>query len=164
MAGLSAGSSFNWPVTWDTSNANVGVHIVTAAHTFSDDNLANDYLTTEVILTADAGTVRVHNIYMSLKKKGSLSDAETRITISNVNGAAVSGADVTVDWSKDELFASVFKTDTQTTDGGGGVTFHSGRVGSSGDIIYIGVTDVSKDGSDYVPDKNTKTIVFIEVP
>ena len=163
VAGLSAGSSFVWPVTWDTTNANLGEHIVTAAHTFSDDNSANNSLPTTVSLTADAGTVRIHDLGIFLKKKGNLSDAEARITISNVNGAAVSGAVVTVEWSKDN-FVSKFKTDTQTTDGGGRATFQSGRVGSSGDFIYIRVADVAKTGSDYVSDKNTKTDAMIEVP
>jgi len=167
IMGLAAGASETLTLTWDTSEASLAEHTLTASHDFADDNGSNDSLSATVTVTEPGTepTMHVASIEMSLstRKAGrnTFTNALATVTILDASNKPVQGATVYASWS-----GATSDSDSGLTDTQGKVTLESDAVknASSGTTFTFTVDNVVKSGWTYDPASNIESSDFIVVP
>ncbi len=103
--GLAAGASTTLTFSWDTTNASLGTHTLSASQDYADDNAANDTAQTSILVGSPPVGVTVQSITPDTIAAGSTEPAEitgsgfqagASVQFVNGSGPAPSAADVVV--------------------------------------------------------------------
>lgn len=145
---------------WDTTNASLGDHSLTATHDFRDDDATNDFKSTAVTVTEEAvgATMHVAGIGMSLGSRSAGPNrfvwAIAKVTIVDESGGPVEGATVNGHWQ-----GATTDSDSGTTGANGQVSLRSDSVKNppAGTRFTFVVDSVAKDGWTYDSSANVET-------
>ncbi len=159
-------TSYDWDFGDETTGSGVtathtystaGIYIVTLTVTDEGDLTGSD--TAKVTVTeAQALTMHVANIDMSLKKAGPNVEAIATVTVVDGDGAPVGGATVSGRWS-----GLTNDSDSGITGDNGTVSLHSNKVKNASGTFTFTVDNITKDGWTYDPDANEETSGSITV-
>jgi len=131
--GLSAGTSAILTFSWDTTNAGIGDHTLTASHDFSDADSNNDSGTTIVSIKETASTIHVGDLDGSTHVKGRSGkwEAFVAVTIHDENENTVAEATVSGTWN-----GAAGGTVSGVTGSDGTVTFSTGEMNSGSSVTF----------------------------
>jgi hypothetical protein len=117
IGGLAAGASTTVNFTWNTSGRSIGAHTLTATHSLSDDNGANNQASTTVQVSdpGSVSSIHVGDLDGFPQNGGNTWAATVEITVVDGAGTPVNGATVVGSWSLGGL-----NSNTCTTGEGGG--------------------------------------------
>jgi CARDB protein len=120
VSNLAAGATTTLTFSWNTTNASLSTHTLTASHDLTDDNGANNQAsTTSTVVTTPppTGLIHIGDLDVVLRtSNGSTWSATVEITVHDENHQPLNGATVTGTWNPGGLLVS----NTCTTGDGGG--------------------------------------------
>jgi hypothetical protein len=155
VAGLAVGATATLTFPWSTSTAtSTGVHTLTAAHGFTDENTSNDQrsTTTTVAVPGPAGTLHIGDLDGWNSDDGTTWSAIVEITVHDGNHQPVDGATVTGTWNRQGLNANTCTTAELGGDGTCIVLFPSLK--RSVRFVTYSVTGVTLSGVSYDATQN----------
>ncbi|MCF6158456.1 MAG: hypothetical protein E3K32_07760 [wastewater metagenome] len=148
---------------WDTTGASIGDHVLIAEAstvTGETDTTDNSLTTTVEVQEQPTGTaMHVSDITIDLKRRGSRYKALAKVTIVDQDNSNVAGAMVTGDWvlSSNDVDTYI-TTSSDTTNSSGVARLNTGWVkANTGDILYLTVKNVIKDGYSYDSTSNSES-------
>jgi CARDB protein len=149
--GLAAGASDTLSFAWNTTTASLGAHTLSASHTLSDDNAANNQATTTVTVNAPVTgpTAHVGDLDATAAFTGSRWAATIAITVHDENHNPLPGALVEGHWSVVGL-----GTPTCTSGADGTCTVSSPLLKRTVTSITFTVVTITSAGRTYVRTDN----------
>ncbi|HEX6316752.1 MAG TPA: CARDB domain-containing protein [Gemmatimonadaceae bacterium] len=115
IASLAVGATTTRTFTWNTGGRSIGAHTLTALHTFSDENAANDQASTVVTVNPQSTGMHVGNLTAIVTDGGTSWSAIVEIEVHDAAHNALNGATVVGSWTPPGL-----NSNTCTTGDGGG--------------------------------------------
>ncbi len=106
VAGLLAGATATLTFGWSTTGSSVGTHTLTASHSFTDDNAANNQASTSVPVNAPSTAMHVGDLDGFASDDGTTWSATVEITVHDANHNPLNGAEVRGVWSRNGLNAN----------------------------------------------------------
>ena len=146
--GTDSDGSDGWSTSWDTTTTSDGDHTVTAEATDTAGQTASDSVTVTVDNTTDSASgMHVGDLDGNSLNNGRTWTAEVTITVHDPDHNALSGADVSGDWSTGD-------TATCTTDSSGQCTVSLSGLRKNVSPVSFTVTDVSHPDYSYSSSDN----------
>jgi hypothetical protein len=155
VASLAAGASATLSFSWNTTGGTLGSHTLTATHTLTDDNAANNQASTTVQVADPSSASQIHigDLDGFPQNNGNTWSATVDITVVDGSNTPVNGATVVGTWN-----VSGLNSNTCTTGEGGGngtciVLFPSLKKATRS--VTFTVTSVTLSGRTYSASANT---------
>ena len=110
VSGLAAGASTTRTFSWNTTGAATGPHTLTATHSLSDDNAANNQTSTTSTVNPPSVNIHVGDLDAFPSDDGTSWSATVEITVHDANHQPLNGATVVGTWSRSGLNANTCTT------------------------------------------------------
>jgi len=165
IGGLTAGAFTTLNFTWDTSGASISDHTLTASHDLTDDDAANNSLSTVVAVEEEQATPNIHVGDITFKADvwsfgtwATWCRVTVTVPILDNSDVAVGGATVSGSWS-----GAYNRNVSGSTNSQGKVSFGTSLVVGGGTFTFT-VNGVTKGGWTYDPAANFETSDSVTVP
>ena len=110
VGGLQPGATASRTFSWNTTGASLGAHTLTATHTLSDDNAANNQRSTSSSVNPPSVNIHVGDLDAFPSDDGTTWSAVVEITVHDNSHQPLNGATVVGAWSRNGLNANTCTT------------------------------------------------------
>jgi hypothetical protein len=110
VAGLAPGATANRTFSWNTTGSSLGAHTLTATHTLTDDNAANNQRSTSSSVNPPSVNIHVGDLDAFPSDDGTTWSAVVEITVHDNSHQPLNGATVVGAWSRNGLNANTCTT------------------------------------------------------
>ena len=110
VAGLQAGATATRTFSWNTTGSALGAHTLTATHTLSDDNAANNQRSTSSSVNPPSVNIHIGDLDAFPSDDGTTWSATVEITVHDNSHQPLNGATVVGTWSRNGLNANTCTT------------------------------------------------------